>query len=101
MFDRIWTNIMIKHHKGAVSTAKAEQTTGLYDDAVALAKNIETTRTAKSAQCSRCWAGCSPADRVLREAGAEETRRLPHLRVCLLTPSTAIPLGGIVLAAAR
>lgn len=42
MFDRMWTQMMIKHHKGAVSMAKTEQTTGRYGDAVALAKKIES-----------------------------------------------------------
>lgn len=36
---------------------------------------------------------------MMREAGAEETRRLPHVPSCLSTPPAGIPLGGMMLGA--
>jgi uncharacterized protein (DUF305 family) len=42
MFDRMWVQMMIKHHQGAVTMAKTEQTAGKDTAAIALAKKIET-----------------------------------------------------------
>ena len=48
-FDRMWVQMMIKHHQGAVAMAKTEQSTGLSKEAIALAKNIETAQNAEIA----------------------------------------------------
>jgi uncharacterized protein (DUF305 family) len=42
MFDRMWVQMMINHHEGAVTMAKTEQTAGKDTAAIALAKKIET-----------------------------------------------------------
>jgi len=44
-FDRMWVQLMIKHHQGAVTMARTEQTGGQYQAAIALAKQIETGQT--------------------------------------------------------
>ncbi|QNE21318.1 DUF305 domain-containing protein [Kribbella qitaiheensis] len=44
-FERMWLQMMIKHHQGAVAMAKTEQTTGNATAAIALAKKIETGQT--------------------------------------------------------
>ena len=46
-FDRMWLQMMIRHHQGAVEMAKAEQRDGRNPDAVALAKRIEAAQTAE------------------------------------------------------
>lgn len=53
MFDRLWTEMMIKHHKGAVTMARTEQTAGKYADAIALAKKIETDQNREIATMQR------------------------------------------------
>jgi uncharacterized protein (DUF305 family) len=53
MFDRMWTQLMIKHHQGAVTMAKTEQTTGKNAAAIALAKKIETAQNAEIATMQR------------------------------------------------
>ena len=53
MFDRMWTQMMIKHHQGAVTMAKTEQTTGKDTAAIALAKKIETAQTTEIATMQR------------------------------------------------
>ncbi|GAB3840252.1 DUF305 domain-containing protein [Kribbella italica] len=53
MFDRMWTEMMIEHHKGAITMAKTEQTTGKNADAVALAKKIETDQNREIATMQR------------------------------------------------
>jgi uncharacterized protein (DUF305 family) len=53
MFDRMWTQMMIKHHQGAVMMAKSEQTTGKNAAALALAKKIETAQNAEIATMQR------------------------------------------------
>lgn len=40
-FDRMWVQMMIKHHQGAVTMAKTEQTSGQSTQAITLAKKIE------------------------------------------------------------
>jgi uncharacterized protein (DUF305 family) len=42
MFDRMWVQMMINHHEGAVTMAKTEQTAGKNTAAITLAKKIET-----------------------------------------------------------
>ncbi|MDX6236405.1 MAG: hypothetical protein QOG10_1220 [Kribbellaceae bacterium] len=44
MFDRMWLQMMIKHHQGAVTMAKTEQTAGKDPAAIALANKIETAQ---------------------------------------------------------
>jgi uncharacterized protein (DUF305 family) len=53
MFDRMWTEMMIEHHKGAVAMAKTEQASGKDTDAVALAKKIETDQNREIATMQR------------------------------------------------
>lgn len=53
MFDRMWTQMMIEHHKGAVTMAKTEQTTGRNPEAIALAKKIETDQNREIATMQR------------------------------------------------
>jgi uncharacterized protein (DUF305 family) len=53
MFDRMWTEMMIKHHQGAVAMAKTEQTSGKDAASVALAKTIQTAQTTEIATMQR------------------------------------------------
>ena len=46
-FDRMWMQMMIEHHQGAVAMAKTEQTTGKDPAAIALAKKIDTAQTSE------------------------------------------------------
>lgn len=46
-FDRMWLQMMVQHHKGAIAMAKAEQSDGQSPDALALAKKIEGVQTAE------------------------------------------------------
>jgi uncharacterized protein (DUF305 family) len=48
-FDRMFLQMMIKHHQGAIEMARTEQANGRNPDAVALAKQIETAQTAEIA----------------------------------------------------
>lgn len=48
-FDKLWVQMMIKHHQGAVAMAKTEQSKGQSMDAKALAKQIETGQNAEIA----------------------------------------------------
>lgn len=41
-FDRMWLQMMVKHHRGAVTMAKTEQSAGQDQASIALAKKIET-----------------------------------------------------------
>lgn len=52
-FDRMWAQLMIEHHKGAITMAKAEQTSGKNAAAVALAKKIEADQTREIAAMQR------------------------------------------------
>ncbi|MFF0344013.1 DUF305 domain-containing protein [Kribbella sp. NPDC004875] len=45
MFDRMWVDMMIRHHQGAVTMAKTEQTAGQDAPSIALAKKIQTAQT--------------------------------------------------------
>ncbi|WP_427890143.1 DUF305 domain-containing protein [Kribbella sp. GL6] len=49
MYDRMWVTMMIKHHQGAVTMAKTEETTGKDAAAVALAKQIQAAQTTEIA----------------------------------------------------
>ena len=53
MFDRMWIQMMIKHHQGAVAMAKTEQTNGKDAASIALAKKIEAAQTAEIATMQR------------------------------------------------
>ncbi|GAB2637217.1 DUF305 domain-containing protein [Kribbella swartbergensis] len=53
MFDRMWLQMMIKHHQGAVTMAKTEQTAGKDPAAVALAKKIEADQNREIATMKR------------------------------------------------
>ena len=44
-FDRMWLQMMIQHHEGAIEMAKVEQRKGLSGDAIELAKAIESAQT--------------------------------------------------------
>jgi uncharacterized protein (DUF305 family) len=46
-FDKAFLQMMIKHHQGAISMAKTEQTQGSFADAKAMANNIVTSQTAE------------------------------------------------------
>jgi len=53
MFDRMWTQMMIEHHQGAVAMAKTEQAAGKNVEAIALAKKIETDQNREIATMQR------------------------------------------------
>jgi uncharacterized protein (DUF305 family) len=53
MLDRMWTQMMIQHHQGAVTMAQTEQTTGKDPAAIALAKKIETDQNREIATMKR------------------------------------------------
>jgi uncharacterized protein (DUF305 family) len=46
-FDRMFLQMMIKHHEGAIEMAGTEQANGKNADATGLAKQIETAQTAE------------------------------------------------------
>jgi uncharacterized protein (DUF305 family) len=48
-FDRMFLTMMIEHHEGAIEMAMKEQVDGKNQDAVALAKKIESDQTAEIA----------------------------------------------------
>jgi len=43
-FDRMFLEMMIKHHEGAIQMARTEQANGKNPDAIALAKQIESAK---------------------------------------------------------
>lgn len=43
--DQTFLAMVVEHHRGAVEMAKSEQSDGLFPDAIALAKRIETAQT--------------------------------------------------------
>lgn len=53
MFDRMWTQMMIKHHQGAITMAKTEQSDGKNAEAMALAKKVETDQNREIATMQR------------------------------------------------
>ena len=44
-FDQMFLAMMVEHHQGAIEMAKSEQSDGLFPDAIALAKQVETAQT--------------------------------------------------------
>ena len=46
-FDRLWLELMIQHHEGAVKMAKSEVAGGKNPDAIALAQSIITSQQAE------------------------------------------------------
>ncbi|NUR24798.1 MAG: DUF305 domain-containing protein [Catenulispora sp.] len=48
-FDRLWLQMMIRHHQGAVTIAKAEEKAGQNPAAIALAKKLQVQQTAEVA----------------------------------------------------
>lgn len=46
-FDRLWLDMMARHHQGAIDMAKTEQGAGQFPDAVALAGRIITDQQAE------------------------------------------------------
>ncbi|CUU57955.1 Uncharacterized conserved protein, DUF305 family [Parafrankia irregularis] len=48
-FDRMFCEMMIRHHEGAIEMARTEQRDGRFPDAVALAGTIVSTQTAEVA----------------------------------------------------
>ncbi len=44
-FDRMWLQMMIQHHEGAIEMARVEQRNGQSTDAIELAKTIESAQT--------------------------------------------------------
>ena len=49
-FDRMWLQMMVQHHEGAVEMAKAEQADGENRAATRLAASIEESQTAEIAR---------------------------------------------------
>ncbi|KQY57393.1 MULTISPECIES: DUF305 domain-containing protein [unclassified Nocardioides] len=43
-FERMWLEMMIEHHEGAVEMAKSEQAEGVNKDAIEMAKSIESSQ---------------------------------------------------------
>lgn len=43
-FQRMWLEMMIEHHRGAIEMAQTEQSAGKHADAVELAENIESAQ---------------------------------------------------------
>ena len=62
MFDRMWTQMMIKHHQGAVTMAKTEQAVGKNPTRSLWPRRSRPTRTARSPPCSACSDGSPSAD---------------------------------------
>ncbi|GIH79246.1 DUF305 domain-containing protein [Planobispora longispora] len=52
-FDRLFAELMIAHHKGAIEMAETEQTQGANPEAVQLAKNIEAAQQAEVEQMEK------------------------------------------------
>jgi uncharacterized protein (DUF305 family) len=55
-FDRIFIMMMIQHHEGAITMAKAEQSGGQFAPAKTLAGNIETSQSAEIVNMRRLHA---------------------------------------------
>jgi uncharacterized protein (DUF305 family) len=56
-FDRMFLQLMIIHHQGALSMAETEETDGSNPPAIALAKAIRSTQTDEIAEMSRMLKG--------------------------------------------
>ncbi len=53
VFDRLWLQMMVEHHRGAVEMAQIEQTDGASDDAKQLAANIVAAQQAEITTMNR------------------------------------------------
>jgi uncharacterized protein (DUF305 family) len=49
-FDRLFLQLMVAHHEGAIEMARAEQADGLNPQAIELAKQIESAQTEEIAR---------------------------------------------------
>jgi uncharacterized protein (DUF305 family) len=49
-FDRMWVQMMISHHEGAVTMSKTELASGQYSGAETLAQSIIASQTAQISQ---------------------------------------------------
>ena len=49
-FQKMWLEMMVAHHKGAIEMAQDEQKNGTFPDAIALAKSIATSQQQEVAQ---------------------------------------------------
>lgn len=56
-FDRMWLQMMIQHHQGAVEMAKSEQNDGQNVHAINLAKKIEAAQMAEISQMKHMLGG--------------------------------------------
>lgn len=56
-FDRLFLQLMIKHHTSAVEMAKTEQSQGKNPDAIALAQQIEKSQNAEIAEMNKMLGG--------------------------------------------
>lgn len=52
-FDRMFLEMMIEHHEGAIAMARTEQANGVNPDALALAERIESDQEAEIAKMKR------------------------------------------------
>lgn len=52
-FDKMFLEMMVKHHEGAIEMAKAEKTDGKYGPAVKLADDVITAQTAEIEQMNK------------------------------------------------
>lgn len=55
-FDRMFLTMMIKHHGDAIVMARSEQAEGLYPEAIALAKEMESAQNAEIAEMQKLLA---------------------------------------------
>lgn len=58
-FDKLWLQMMIKHHQGAIAMAKTEIATGQYPAATALAQSISDSQTKEIATMQGLLSGLS------------------------------------------
>jgi uncharacterized protein (DUF305 family) len=56
-FDRMFLEMMVRHHQGAVEMARTEQQQGLNPEAKALAATVERDQTAEIAEMQAMLAG--------------------------------------------
>lgn len=56
MFETMWLEMMIEHHKGAIEMAKDEQADGVFEPARKLAESVETSQQAEINQMSELLA---------------------------------------------
>ena len=55
-FDRMFLTMMIEHHRDAIVMAQTEQAEGLYSEAIALAKEIESVQQTEIAEMEKLLA---------------------------------------------